>query len=351
MQTWLKREESRGKLLKRSKRDKLSTNEQSKMFVLISDLLKVGFSLQQAITFLQTLLPKHENILQQVDEGLSQGQLFAQSLRPFISKDIYYQLVIAEKHGDLQDCIERLGQYLAVRVKQKNTLKGLLQYPIILLSMLGVLLIALKIFVFPELETWQNQDQAVTPTKHLYVVGFALCGVFALAVAIQLWHKWRQQTTNQKIQLMCRLPIIGESYRLYYAYYLVTNFSLLLSNGMGMKSICQMFASFDEESLLHQLGISLNQILAEGNKPELLLKEYSYLPMELIIFVNKGETPKELGKQLEAFSNVLFKRLTSSIEKLLTMIQPLLFGVIAVVIVLLYLSIMLPIYHSMKGIY
>lgn len=40
-----------------------------------------------------------------------------------------------------------------------------------------------------------------------------------------------------------------------------------------------------------------------------------------------------------------------SIEQLLTFVQPLLFGIIAIVIVGMYLSIMLPIYQSMKGIY
>lgn len=333
------------------KKVRLSQNEQSKIFILISDLLTVGFSLRQAITFLQTVLAKHELMFKQIDSDLSDGILFADSLKLFISQDVYYQLVIAEEHGDLQDCIGRLGQYLSMRVKQQTVLKGLLQYPIILLSMLGVLLIALKIFVFPELETWQSQDTAVENNHYLYLVGLGLCLLFVILLIVKVGQIWRGISTNKKVDYLCRLPIIGESYRLYYGYYLISNFSLLLSNGMGMKRICQMFSTFDSQSLLYQLGQSLNEILAEGNKPEKLLKEYSYLPLELIIFVNKGATTKELGQQLDAFANVLFKRLSKSIEKLLTMIQPLLFGIIAIVIILLYLSIMLPIYHSMKGIY
>jgi competence protein ComGB len=67
--------------------------------------------------------------------------------------------------------------------------------------------------------------------------------------------------------------------------------------------------------------------------------------------MNKGETVEELGKQLTIFSSLIFSRLIKKIEQLLVLVQPILFGIIAVVIVMMYLSIMLPIYQSMKGIY
>lgn len=330
---------------------RLKTKEQAAWFSLLADLLKVGFSMHQAISFSQTLLPEHTKMLLEIDQQMAQGTTFAASLQAFVSQDVYYQLRIAEQHGNLQQTIAQLGTFLNLKVQQQLKLKALLQYPVILLGLLGLLLLALKIFVFPELAVWQD-DQGIRTGKLTFLpwlwgtMAVAILGILGLTLS-----KWMKTSTMNRVNLLCQLPLVGKSYRQYYGYYLVTNFALLLKNGMGIKSICQMVQQFDETSLLHQLGAVLDQSLNGGQSPNWLIKKYPYLPHELIIFLNKGESIKELGNELDIFSQMLFNRLIQSIERLLTLVQPLLFGVIAIVILGMYLSIMLPIYQSMKGIY
>lgn len=296
-------------------------------------------------------MPKHTKMLLTIDQQMEQGTAFADSLQLFISQDIYYQLKIAEQHGNLQQTIAQLGAFLNLKVQQQLKLKALLRYPVILLGLLGLLLLALKIFVFPELAVWQN-DQGIITAKLTFLpwlwVGMA---IVILTITILTLTKWVKTSTMNRVNLLCQLPVVGKSYRQYYGYYLVTNFALLLQNGMGIKSICQMVQQFDKTSLLHQLGEVLERSLNSGQSPNRLIKQYPYLPHELIVFLNKGESITELGNELDIFSQMLFKRLIQSIERLLTLVQPLLFGVIAMVIVGMYLSIMLPIYQSMKGIY
>lgn len=317
----------------------------------MGDLLKVGFSVKQALSFSMTLMPQYSEIFRDIDNKMASGKLFANSVRGYVGQDIYYQLLIAEQHGDLRECISQLGRFLTVNVQQKNKLNGLLQYPIILLGLLVILLCALKIFVFPELSQWQN-DQSIDTGKLAFLpwmIGGFVTGI--LLIVIVLIYKWSKTSTMNKVTLLCQLPVIGKMYRQYYGYYLVTNFALLLENGMGINEICHTFAQFDHKSLLRQLSYQLDLILNNGEEPAKIIHRYPYLPQELIIFLNKGETVENIGKQLTVFSKLLFERLIKSIEQLLVLVQPILFGIIAVVIVAMYLSIMLPIYQSMKGIY
>ncbi len=307
--------------------------------------------MHQAISFSQTLMPEHAKMLVAVDHQMTQGANFADSLRQYVSRDIYYQLKIAEQHGNLQQTIARLGNFLNLKVQQQLKLKTLLRYPVILLGLLGLLLLALKVLVFPELAVWQN-DQGIGTGKLSFLPwlwgGLAMVVIGLILLTL---FRWMKTSTMNRVNLLCQLPVIGKSYRQYYGYYLVTNFALLLQNGMGIKSVCQLVQQFDETSLLHQLGEVLDQSLNSGQSPNQLIKQYPYLPHELIIFMNKGESILELGNELDVFSRMLFKRLIQSIERLLTLVQPLLFGVIAIVIIGMYLRIMLPIYQSMKGIY
>lgn len=318
----------------------------------MGDLLTVGFSLKQALEFCGTLMTKQRSMIKQIDARLQQGTLFAESVRPVVKIDIYYQLLIAEQHGHLSQSITQLGQFLAVKQKQQQKLKGLLLYPVILVGLLIILLIALKLFIFPELAVWQT-DAKTTSATHwplMKLVGYGLV-VGGLLLSWQFWQKWQKKTTLDKATWLSKLPMIGSYFQTYYAYYLISNLALLLQNGMGVKEICAMFNQFDRQSLLYQLSTVLDQILIVGDSPTKLVKKYPYLPKELIVFLNKGATTKDLGRQLEAFAKILFGRLVTNMERLLTLVQPLLFGFIAIMIVAMYLSIMLPIYQSMKGIY
>lgn len=336
---------------KHIKKDSLSIRQQARWFSLMGDLLRVGFSLKQALTFSTTLMPESTKIFEEIDMSMASGGSFSKSTRSFISQDIYYQLLLAERHGDLGQSITQIGQFLTISVKQKAKLKGLLQYPAILLSLLGILLAVLKIFIFPELSTWQNEQE--TQYNLFAFWPWVLLGILIGVIGISgsIIYRWLKSSAVNRATLLCQLPLIGKIYREYYAYYLITNFALLLQNGMGVREICELFASFDKKSLLNQLGSQLDQVLMNGKPPIKIIHDYPYLPQELIVFMNKGETVEELGKQLTIFSSLIFSRLIKKIEQLLVLVQPILFGIIAVVIVMMYLSIMLPIYQSMKGIY
>ena len=72
--------------------------------------------------------------------------------------------------------------------------------------------------------------------------------------------------------------------------------------------------------------------------------QYFHMNAELSTLID------DLGNDLTALANILFQRLASRIERLLTLIQPIIFGIIAIVIVGLYLRLLLPIYHSMQGV-
>ncbi|WP_235778189.1 competence type IV pilus assembly protein ComGB [Paucilactobacillus suebicus] len=331
--------------------DKFHLKDQAKWFTLLADLLDVGFSLKQSISYASTLMPKHKKIFNIINNKMESGELFAKSLKDFVGRDTFYQLLIAEKHGDLKESINQIGEFLRINVRQKQKLKALLQYPMMLFALLGFLMIGLKLFVFPELSEWQN-EQSVNTGKlpYLSVIGWSFL-IMAVLIAMYVVYKWSKSSTMNKVSLMCHLPILGKTYKLYFGYYLIANFSLLLKNGMGIKEICNLFDEYEQSSLLHQLGSELNQILEHGENPTSLIKRYPYLPEELIVFTNKGETVENLGKQLSVFSKILFSRLLKSIEHLLTMVQPILFGFVAMLIIAVYLMIMLPIYQSMKGIY
>ena len=147
------------------------------------------------------------------------------------------------------------------------------------------------------------------------------------------------------------MPIIGKCYCYYYQYYLTSILGMMVKEGMSLAEICQLTQEFHRDSILYIFGKKAINILQQGGNLANVIVDYPFLPNELIIFMNKGMTLEKIGQDLTIFAQLQFKTLTNSIERLLIYVQPIIFSVIAIVIVCLYLSILLPIYHSFQGVY
>lgn len=327
---------------------KFTSRDQAQWFLLISDLLTVGFSLRHALTFTQTSLPRLAPLIKKVQERVQVGKSVAQSLAPYVRADTYYQLDLAEKHGDLQKTLRELGTLMQARQQQYQKLKQLLQYPLILLALLGIIVVGLVGFVYPELRSWQTYPANGWLANCGEGVLFILAAILSTS-GYRYW-RWRHQARLDQVVALCRLPIVGQCYQLYFSYYLVTNLATLLRHGMSLQEILQITANFRSDALLHQLGQVVGKLVKTGRGLEELVYQYQFVPNELIIFINKGASREELGADLTAFAKILFQNLTQKIARLLVWVQPVIFAFIAVVIVILYLSILMPIYHSMTGV-
>ena len=168
---------------------------------------------------------------------------------------------------------------------------------------------------------------------------------------LKILRWWSKQETITRHHWYSQLLIIGKIYRQYSYYYLSFNLSLLLKSGLDLKQICSFLNEFDKQSLLYQLGQQLRELLNAGSMPDELVKKYPFIPPELKLFLNKGETLENISNELAVYSEVSYRKLLKLIDKLIELVQPILFIVIAIIIVGTYLTILLPIYKTLGGLY
>ncbi|WPC20603.1 competence type IV pilus assembly protein ComGB [Pediococcus inopinatus] len=317
--------------------------------MLLADLLRVGFSLGEALNFIKVIIPRKAKQIDQIIATLEHGDPFSMAIKPFLNENIYYQVLISEKHGDLSVSLQALGTYLTAKQKQQTKLLQLLEYPFLLLTFLGALLVGMKIYIFPELSLWNSATQ-VHKIKFSNVLIFIALVTLIGCLYIYI-KRFLKKPIVKRVEVICRIPIVGNVYRTYCHYYLSLNLAMLLKSGLGIKSICAMLANFSSTSLLYQIGTALEKQLSEGRKTSSFVKRYPFIPEELNVLMNKGNTAEGLGQELVMFSKIKYQKLTKQIERLIGLIQPLMFLLIGLVIVLMYLSMLLPMYHSMEGVY
>lgn len=101
---------------------------------------------------------------------------------------------------------------------------------------------------------------------------------------------------------------------------------------------------------MKELALKMEMGMREGQPLVEQLEDYSFFTKEFTIIVHQGEAKGKLGAELLLYSELIWGRFFSKLERLMTWIQPLIFLLVAVLIVTIYAAILLPIYGNMEGV-
>lgn len=93
---------------------------------------------------------------------------------------------------------------------------------------------------------------------------------------------------------------------------------------------------------MQELAADLKTRLAQGSTLAEELKRYPFLTKEFSRIVFQGEARGNLGKELITYSQLVWRRFFNQLEFLCSWIQPLVFLFVALLIISLYLTMLLP---------
>lgn len=343
--TWLKDNKLVQKFLNNLNSGKLSTNNQITLFTSIHDFLKNGFTLKEAFSFCSTVHPELEDAITVIKRSLSNGNSFADGIKTLVNFRTYCQIKIAEYHGDLVKTLGSVSKFLKIKQQQKNKLTELMVYPIFLLILLVGIVITIHLLVTP-----QFQNLSSGQTEHHYGL-WLLISLLPIAIVIYgFWKYWRNQNQIWRINHELKIPVIGKIYQAYCAYYLSSNLALMMKCGMDLQQIVKFMMNFKSNPLILKFSQDVKQVINQGNNLRCLKSKYHFLPKQMMMLIDNGDTTNVLAQKLNAYSKLEFKSMVKQSTRLISMLQPIMFLIIGLLIVGTYLSMLLPMYSSIRGI-
>ncbi|AUI70779.1 type II secretion system F family protein [Companilactobacillus alimentarius] len=333
------------KLIKNIFPKKITNGKKSEHLLTISKLLKNGFSLSDAINCLR-LLDDDQRIFFKIYQDLCQGKMISQALLHLdLPTVISNQLIIAQNHGKLAQALEQTGQLIQSQVKQKNKLKELLIYPCFILSFLIVMLVAMKVYIVPQLAI---SDSGKMIDLFLGAILGVILSVFVASLLFIAFLKRKDE--YKRAIILVKLPIVGKIYLNFLQFLILQGWGMQLANGMNLFDICEVSKQFQVGSVQRHLAEKFTNDLVRGKSFVDLIKQEPLLPKQLLVIFQAGESGTALAQDLLVMSELKFDETQRGLKKMLGLIQPILFGVIAIVIVVTYLIVLLPTYGMMKGI-
>lgn len=332
-------------LNKKFKQKKLSTKKQYQLVQLLHNLTSSGFNLTEVVAFLDKGNILEDCFLMVIKTSLLGGNSLAYMIEQLGYPDsIVTQISLADIHGNTSGCLEKVVYYLEHMTQVKKKTIEVITYPIILMCFLIAIMFGLRQYLLPQME----QNSYLT---HFISYFPLLCLVFLISLGIMtflLVIRWRRKSQLQQLKQFSRIPILKEFIRLYTTAYFASEWGNLMEQGLELSSIVNIMSS-EKSLLVREIGQEMKLHFLEGGVLHEKVLDYPFFQKELSLMIEYGDIKAKLGQELEIYAKLIWERFFSKLLQATQLIQPIIFLIVALIIVLIYAAMLLPMYHSIGG--
>jgi general secretion pathway protein F len=323
----------------------------------LSTLLESGLTLDRSLQILIDLQEEERivRVMENLQERVRGGATFSAALEEEGGQfsRLYINMVRAgEASGALEAVLARLADYLERTAELRETITSALVYPAILLTVAGLAVIMLLVFVVPQF-TVLFEDMGATlplPTRIVIAVGdlfrgywWAMLGGMALiAMGVERWLQ-DPRVRNRVDHRLLDLPLFGDLiWKLETARFCHT-LSTLLKNGLPLLSALNLSKEVVSNRKLSGLLEEAGEDLKRGRGLAEPVARREILPQMALQMIRVGEESGSLDAMLAKVAQVYDRETQASVKRMLTLLEPVLIIGLGILVAGIIISIIVPI--------
>lgn len=263
--------------------------------------------------------------------------------------DIVASLYFFE-HYDLSEGLIHSGQLLKKREMFKDRLQKILQYPIFLIWLTSFMVYMLFRYLLPQFSKLYNSVGSGLPKASQIIITVVksfpyvmLAGAFILLVSISFYFiNLRNKSPRKKLMTLLHLPFVRTLTKLLVTQRFSLNLSSLLHAGVSINEAIHIFERQTYSPFFQQEAIEIKFRLLSGESLEDILLDHSLYQSELSAIIKHGQINGHLADELTIYAEILFNKIEEFIIKTLNVIQPVIFTIVGLIVLLMFLAVMLP---------
>lgn len=334
---------------------KKALDKENKIYFIkrLYELIDHGYMLEDSLEFLLIQYEVADDEIKKIKEKLSNGSKLSDILGYLgYSQLIVSKIKFAEDYGRIEDMLVEVETYLKIKKIQQEKVIKTLRYPLFLTLTLICLIMVFNALVIPQFENIYTSSnikmdlQTLILIKSLYYIPKFISIIFLLTlIGIGYISYTIKYKPNLFLKSLIYIPKVRNYSKLYFSYRFSMELSLFLMSGFSLKTALEVMV---EENYDYYLTLFSKEILYELDKGisfEDSIGKIKYFDNSMRKFLNHGKNNDLIDKELKLFSELMLDTFLTSLDKNLKKLQPILFGILAVVIVGLYMVILLPIFN------
>lgn len=325
-------------------------------------LLNSGMSVEQSLSALSDQLESNEQkaIMSGVRNEVLGGRSLAASLRmyPKIFPPVYCSLINAgEQSGSLGNVMTKLADYSDKTRELTSKIMMALLYPIIVSIVATLVIVALLIFVVPQVvKVFEASKQALPLITRAMIASsnglrnYGIYIIIALVIfVISFIRSLRKRDNKIKFHSqLLRLPIAGRLLVNIDIARFTNTLAMLLSSGVPMLNALEASRDTISNFMLKDAIDKSVLLVREGVGLAVALKAQSAFPPVVIHLIASGEKSGNLDHLLEQAGSHQELELSHRSQLLTGILEPALIVFMGAVVMLIVIGIMLPILNMNK---
>lgn len=329
----------------------------------LGTLLEAGVPLVRALAILteeENVKPRHRMVYGRLLVSVRQGEALSDAMES--QKDAFPALLVnmirtAERSGSMPQTCLQLGKYYDREYRVKSKLKSTLAYP----AVLGVLIVAVVVFLFtcvlPQFQVlFQAMESLPWYTRFLMALSDFLRNYWfqtflALAVLGEAVHllfllpRIRRERDRWKLHL----PVLGRLLRTIYTARFARTLSSLYTAGLPMISALQIGSRIIGNAYLEEQFVQVIEKVRAGQPLSAALLTVDGFVKKFSSAVMIGEETGKLDEMLESMAESLDYEAEQAIDRMMTLIEPAMIVMMAVIVGFIMIAVITPIYGSYQS--
>jgi len=319
-------------------------------------LLRAGLPLAQSLELLESQQsnPHFRSVLgkvhQQVTTGVSLSDAFL-SLGDTFPRLYANSLRAGERSGELESVLGRYVEYQRLVEAVRRKIIGALTYPAVLILLSLSLVVLLVAYVIPKFSDFYLQFGSDLPLPTRIVLGAAqgtqrylLWIVLGGALLVYLVRLWANSPRGRRVadRVKLRLPILGRLVHLFAVSQFTRSLGVLLRGGTPMVPALETASTSVKNAYVSELFLGCVQEVQEGRALSEALAETKQAPDLALAMIRVGESTGALPEMLEHTSEFIEEDIDFTLNRIVTLFEPLILVFMGLVIAGLLLAVYYP---------
>ncbi|MBT5077520.1 MAG: type II secretion system F family protein [Candidatus Marinimicrobia bacterium] len=325
----------------------------------LATMFASGLTIERSIFFLaqEEKSKKFKKVLVDLETNIKRGLLLSDALErhPGVFFNLYIALVRAgEVSGKLADTLDELSSYMETVEDTQRKVKSAMYYPVFIIGFLFFMMFITFTFIIPQFKSVYDQLGSELPYYTVLLVNISewfQSNFFFLSFLIfmGLVVLWLLSLTDSgrlsKDRLLLKTPIFGALIEQGILSKFAKTFGILVGSGVSIMDSMGLLQKV-VDNRVYELAINkAAKNIENGVNISTALKETGEFPPILIQLLATGEETGEIdGLALKA-SDFYTKQVNAIVDRLTSIIEPLLIVLVGAVIGGIVIVTYLPIFH------
>jgi type IV pilus assembly protein PilC len=324
-------------------------------------LLRSGLPVLQALELVEDRQrePLFRKTLGEVRQRVRSGESLSDAVADFgdLFPPLYAPTLKAgERSGDLETVLRRFIRYQRLMMEARKKIVSALVYPTVLIALSIGLIGVMTVFVVPKFSDFFSGLDTELPLLTRFTIGLSsfardnlLPLVVGATVAVLAAVQWSRTPSGSVLidRLKIKLPLIGSIFHRTALAEFCRSLATLLSGGLPVVSALDVSVASVGNVYVRGRLRSLMGRVREGAALNVALQETGVVPDLALDMVKVGEATGSLDAMLTSISDFFDEEVETRMQRLLSLIEPLMLIFMGVVVAMLLVSIYLPLFGLM----